>query len=123
MTIKNILVVDDEKEVRDILADIFQFEGYEVRTASNGIEAFRVMNEFTPDLIISDIIMPECDGLALFREVARQYLPPIPMIFISGYVGTVVIDELKNKENFVAIFSKPLEIEEILKKIEELKKS
>lgn len=123
MKIKSILIVDDDKEVRESLEKIFQLEGYDIRIATNGLEAFAAMNDFAPDLIISDINMPDCNGLVLFNEVFRLYTPPIPMIFLSGYVGTVPIEELSNKENFVAIYSKPVEIDVILKKIEEMKKS
>lgn len=122
MTIEKILVVDDEKELRETISEILEFEGYQVRMAGNGFEALKVIGEFRPDLIVTDIIMPECDGLTLFKEVSRLYWPPIPIAFISGYVGSVVIDEFKKKENFVALFSKPIEIDEILEKIAELKK-
>ncbi len=122
MTIKKILVVDDEKELRETISEILEFEGYTVRIAANGFEALKVIDEFRPELIITDIIMPECDGLTLFKEVSRRYWPPIPIAFISGYVGSVVLDDFKNKENFVAIFSKPIEIDEILQKISELEK-
>ncbi len=122
MTIKKILVVDDEKDLREVLTDILKFEGFETRMAANGLEALKVMNEFYPHLIVTDIIMPECDGLTFFKEVSRLYSPPIPVIFMSGYVGTVIIDELKSKENFVAIYSKPIEMVDLLSKIDELKK-
>lgn len=123
MKVKSILIVDDEKELRESLANIFQLEGFDVRVATNGLEAFAAMNDFAPDLIISDINMPDCNGLVLFREVHRLYTPPIPMIFLSGYVGTVAVDELSNKENFVAIFSKPVDVAVILKKIDEMNKN
>ncbi|MEK6628888.1 MAG: response regulator [Bdellovibrionota bacterium] len=123
MIIEKILVVDDEEDLREIISEIFEFEGYKVRTAENGLEALKIMNEFNPDLIVTDIIMPECDGLTLFKELSRLYSPPPPVIFISGYVGSVAIDELKNKENFIAIFSKPIKIDDILNKLNELKDS
>lgn len=121
MTVKKILVVDDERELRDIICEILVFEGFEVRGAADGVEALKVTRDYHPDLILTDIIMPQCDGLTLFKEVLRLYDPPIPFIFISGYVGTVEIDEIKNNKNFVSIFNKPVDIDKVLEKIKSVK--
>jgi PAS domain S-box-containing protein len=67
-----ILIVDDNKDSREILKKTLEAEGYEVFTAANGVEAMRVARETTPDIFISDILMPGMDGFRLCYEVKRN---------------------------------------------------
>lgn len=80
-----LLVVDDEAEVRDMLSRHFRLLGYGVQQAGNGEEALDVLGRAKIDVVISDIRMPSMDGVALLREVRRQY-PMVRVIMITGYV-------------------------------------
>ncbi|MDY0164483.1 response regulator [Desulfobotulus sp.] len=80
-----LLIVDDEPEIRDMLYRHFRLLGYEVSTAGNGLEALAVLREKRMDAVISDIQMPEMDGVSLLREIRRQY-PMIRVIMITGHV-------------------------------------
>ena len=80
-----LLVVDDEAEVREMLARHFRLLGYGVQQAGNGEEALGVLGRAKIDVVISDIRMPAMDGVALLREVRRQY-PMVRVIMITGYV-------------------------------------
>lgn len=80
-----LLVVDDEAEVRDMLSRHFRLLGYGVQQAGNGEEALDVLGRAKIDVVISDIRMPAMDGVALLREVRRQY-PMVRVIMITGYV-------------------------------------
>ena len=80
----NILVVDDIIDVRDELSHILQDEGYIVTTASNGIEALQVLEAQQIDLVITDILMPEMDGIELVDKAKKLYLPDLQYILISG---------------------------------------
>jgi DNA-binding response OmpR family regulator len=64
-----VLVVDDEQGIVDFLRLGLQYEGYEVRSASDGTEALRVISEFKPDLVVLDINMPRMDGYEVCRKV------------------------------------------------------
>ena len=77
---KKILVVDDEKPIADILQFNLKKEGYEVWCAHDGDEAVRMAEEFKPDLILLDIMLPNRDGMEVCREVRKKYEMPIIML-------------------------------------------
>lgn len=80
-----ILIVDDESEIRDMLSRHFRMLGNEVETAGNGKEALVVLRSRRMDVVISDIMMPEMDGVSLLREI-RSHYPMIRVVMITGYV-------------------------------------
>jgi len=83
----HILVVDDEPLIRRSLSEFLTLEGYAVSSASNGKEALNLLKKIKADIILSDIQMPDINGLQLLKEIkARKYL--IPVILITGY-GTI----------------------------------
>ena len=80
-----ILVVDDEPLVAAIMADILGLEGYEVETAKNGREALEKIAARSYDLILSDLQMPELDGVGLYHELERQQPSLLRRLaFVSG---------------------------------------
>lgn len=80
---KCILIVDDYEDIRDSLAAILEGEGCVVVTAQNGREAMKLLEKDKPDLVITDILMPEMDGLELIAE-ARKIIPEQKFMLISG---------------------------------------
>jgi CheY-like chemotaxis protein len=81
----SLLIVDDEKEICEMLSRNFRMLGYSVKTASNGIEALDLLAKAPVDVVISDIMMPKMDGVSLLREVRSQY-PMTHVVMITGYV-------------------------------------
>ena len=77
---KKILVVDDEKPIADILQFNLKKEGYDVECAYDGNEALEMVEEFKPDLILFDIMLPQRDGMEVCREVRKKYEMPIIML-------------------------------------------
>lgn len=85
MSNKKILAVEDHELLLLAVREILQAEGYEVVTASDGVDALEKLQTFTPDLIIADISMPRMDGYQFFEEVHRQPAwVPIPFIFLTA---------------------------------------
>ncbi len=78
-----ILVVDDDNEMRAMLRQMLEFDGFEVVDASNGKIAERLYHEQSFDLIITDLIMPEKEGIELIMDL-RQACPDVRFIAISG---------------------------------------
>lgn len=72
MAIKSILLVDDSKTELHYVSDILARQGYSVRTAENGDEAFRRLEEQTPDLILMDVVMPGMNGFQLTRAITKD---------------------------------------------------
>lgn len=68
-----ILVVDDEKAVRELISDALKIEGHDVHTAENGKEALDLIGQNRYDLVFCDLRMPEMDGQELYEEVQRDY--------------------------------------------------
>lgn len=85
MIIKKILVVDDTPMYIEQMKQILVDEGYEIITASSGKEALQKAKESQPELIFMDIVMPEMDGFAACRELAKDAsTKQIPVIFVSS---------------------------------------
>ena len=81
--IENILVVDDEEAIREVVSTMLESKGYHCMTVQNGRAAQEQVKRITPDLVLSDMIMPEMDGLKLL-EWLRQYDPDVPVIMVTA---------------------------------------
>lgn len=80
-----ILIADDERDIRDLVAFALRFAGYEVLTTSNGEEAVRAVLEEAPDLILLDVRMPRMTGYEACRQIkAQPGTQDIPIIFLSA---------------------------------------
>jgi CheY-like chemotaxis protein len=80
-----VLVVDDEQGIRDMLARHLRFVGHEVLRAGNGREALEILERQCVDVVVTDLVMPEMDGVALMRALREGY-PTVPFIAITGHV-------------------------------------
>ncbi len=109
MSHEEILVVDDEKNIRSSLEGILKDEGYRVRTAPTGEELLRQVAQASPDLVILDVWLPGMDGLQALGELKQQY-PELPVIMISGHstVETAVKATRLGAYDFI---EKPLSLE------------
>lgn len=83
--VANLLIVDDEHEIREMLSRHFSFEGYNVILAEDGLEAIEILNSQKIDLIVSDIVMPRMSGVELLELVHKEF-PMIRVNMITGYV-------------------------------------
>ncbi|GAC1352208.1 MAG: hypothetical protein NVS3B20_07850 [Polyangiales bacterium] len=82
---KSILIVEDEASVAEAFAIFLTSEGYRTQIATNGEEALATLEEFRPDLVISDVIMPVMDGNQLIRAMkAHHSYASIPVLLMSG---------------------------------------
>src|ERR1700730_5240880 len=84
-----ILVVDDEEQIRKLVGTFLERRGYSVRTARNGAEALRAISDERPDLIVTDVAMPDVDGIALTQQLRASHLTArLPIIMLSAHKET-----------------------------------
>jgi two-component system, response regulator, stage 0 sporulation protein F len=81
-----VLVVEDEFGYQDTLRNIFTMEGFDVRVAIDGDTGYEVYRDFKPDLVLTDVLMPNVSGIDLVRRI-RQDDPSIKVIYMSGFFG------------------------------------
>lgn len=80
-----LLLVDDTEEVLNNLEEYLDMEGHEIKTASNGLHALERLKDYQPDLIITDLLMPDMDGFELIREVRQlPHHQDTPIIVFSA---------------------------------------
>lgn len=115
---KKILVVDDDRTLRTILTHYLEKNGYVVRDVSSGIEALTVFESEPPDLVVSDVMMPEMDGLEFCRRLrASRFGQLIPFIFLSakGDLEDRIQGHTIGADDYL---TKPFELRELMAKIE-----
>ncbi|MEO0013699.1 MAG: hypothetical protein RLZZ535_2088 [Cyanobacteriota bacterium] len=114
---ERILVVDDEADCQTVLAMYLESQGYRVQSATSGIEALSIFESDPPDLVISDVMMPEMDGFEFCRRLRRTRLGQlIPFIFLSGQgeIESKVEGHSIGADDYLV---KPFQSEEILAKV------
>ena len=118
---QRILVIDDEPAIRALLQTLLERGGYDVVTAPDGKKALRSFREAPADLIITDIFMPDMEGLETIRELRNDY-PDLQIIAISGGGRTGPESYLKMAEIFGAVrsFTKPVNTDVLLDAVREL---
>jgi CheY-like chemotaxis protein len=116
-----ILLVEDDHDLRKMLLKLLEREGYNVEEASNGIEALNKVNNLIPDLVITDIIMPEQDGIGTINQL-KKISKNIKIIAISGG-GRMLSEDYLNIAKMLGAshtFTKPFSNSELLDKVSEL---
>ncbi|GEK87129.1 response regulator transcription factor [Microbacterium aerolatum] len=110
-----ILAVDDEQMLTDLLAMALRMEGWEVRTASSGLEALQVARDFEPDALVLDIMMPDLDGMSVLRRL-RESGNLVPVLFLTAKdaVGDRVAGLTAGGDDYV---TKPFSLEEVIARL------
>ena len=111
---RNILVVDDEAQITRVLKTTLSAQGYAIRTAADGMQALLEMKTWAPDLIITDLRMPNMDGLELCRQVRSQSRTPIIVLSVKGE-ETIKVEALDaGADDYV---TKPFSVKELLARV------
>ena len=108
---ETICIVDDEPVILNSLSSILEDEGYQVITATNGIEGMKIVRSDAPDLVILDIWMPEMDGLETLKRL-RSQLPGILVVMMSGH-GSIETAVKATKLGAYDYLEKPLDLEKV----------
>ncbi|AAR34443.1 response regulator [Geobacter sulfurreducens] len=108
---KKILVVDDEENARIGLTKLLEREGFEVASVSNGFEALNYLQQREVNVIVTDINMPEMNGITFLRELNKSF-PRSNVIMITAYGGVESYIEAMNLGAFEYI-NKPVKLDEL----------
>ena len=111
-----LMLVEDDIQVRGMLSETLQQEGYEVVEATNGREAVALYRQTPADLVITDIIMPEQDGVETIHALRREF-PEVKVIAISGGSANIRGDYLLGTANAlgaIKTFHKPVDMTELI---------
>ena len=119
--IKKILVVDDESSITDLVYSILTEKGYEVTTAKDGKEGLKVFESVKPDLVITDIVMPDMEGIEFMRSLVKMR-KALPIIVMSGNVLGTKFLETARIFGAQATLRKPFAIQELLEVIAAVEK-
>ena len=111
---KKIVVIDDEKDARDLAAEQLQVFRYQVIVADNGYEGLEKVKKENPDLIVLDLLMPGMSGYETFMRLRQEGIQT-PVIILSGRKG---MENLFEKEQIAGFILKPYESQELLAKVE-----
>ncbi|ODU25623.1 MAG: DNA-binding response regulator [Pseudonocardia sp. SCN 73-27] len=114
-TAVRVLVVDDESTLSDLLSMALRYEGWDVRTAADGLTAVRTAREFRPDAVILDVMLPDLDGLEVLRRL-RAGTPDVPVLFLTAKdaVEDRVAGLTAGGDDYV---TKPFSIEELVARL------
>jgi two-component system KDP operon response regulator KdpE len=111
---KHILVVDDESQITRVLRTSLSSHGYDIRAANDGETALEIMKDWKPDLVITDLAMPNMDGLELCRRLRAKSRVPIIVLSVRGEERTKVMALDAGADDYV---TKPFGMEELLARV------
>ena len=114
-----ILVIDDEPQVRRLIRQMLTRAGHTVQEASDGAEGLAQLRVDPPDLIITDILMPNKEGIETIRDVRRQ-VPGLPILVISGNPGSSLYMEMARMLGAHAALAKPFRTVDLLRAVDDL---
>ncbi|MGB5306268.1 MAG: sigma-54 dependent transcriptional regulator [Gammaproteobacteria bacterium] len=117
MTARHILVVDDEPDIRSLLHEILEDEGYTVTVAESGEAARKARRTRRPDLVLLDIWMDDVDGITLLREWSESGALPCPVVMMSGH-GTVETAVEATRLGAYDFIEKPISLAKLLLTVE-----
>jgi len=112
-----VLVVDDEHVIADTLAKILDINGYDASAVYSGVTAVESAQNFQPDLIISDVIMQDMDGIEAAIRI-RKFLPSCKILLFSGQAATAdLLEDARSRGHDFEILAKPVHPTELLAKL------
>lgn len=117
---RKILLIDDDQDLREMVAEALQEDGFDVTQAKNGERGIERLNDSDPDLIIVDLMMPKMDGFEFLSSVKSRNLKS-PIVVFSGYIESET-ETIILEMGASAFVKKPLVYDELIGVIEKLTK-
>lgn len=119
-----ILIIDDDKMVRDTLRMILVEAGHQITLAVDGKQGLKAFTEIAPDAVITDILMPEKEGVETIRDI-RKLSAKVPIIAMSGggRVGNMSFLAIAKQVGASRTFTKPFDLDQVMDAVNELLKA
>ncbi|HZS44720.1 MAG TPA: response regulator [Blastocatellia bacterium] len=116
MSAISILVVEDDRDIRELITFILQIENFDVQSAADGREAIRILDQYTPNVLVTDLNMPHVSGIELIEHVRHNTSnPDLPIIVMTAFCGKPV-DEAQSAGASI-VLQKPVDHEMLLASI------
>ena len=117
-TLPKILLAEDDNDMRRFLVKALENAGYEVTDYDNGMSAYRRLREEPFELLLTDIVMPEMDGIELARRAA-ELDPDIKIMFITGFAAVALNSDATAAKN-AKVLSKPVHLRELVNEVQKM---
>jgi CheY-like chemotaxis protein len=104
-----VLVVDDNPDMAKTMADVLEAKGFQVYPACSGAEALKILGEHAVDVLLTDVIMPEMNGVELYRQTKKSH-PRLKTLFMTAYSADALIQQ-GMREGIKTVLSKPVDID------------
>ena len=119
-----VLVVDDEKDIREMLVDFLRDSGYDVSEADSGSAALKAIDQFKPSLVMLDIILPDVDGVSVYEELrSKKATSNVPVIFFTALGEGIPPTFARQMESApYSLIPKPVNTSVLLEEVERLLK-
>lgn len=118
MSMQRILLAEDDDDMRGFLERELKKAGYDVVSFGNGLEAYERLCEEPFTLLLTDIVMPEMDGIELARRAA-EFDPDLKIMFITGFAAVALNPDSKAPEN-AKVLSKPFHLRDLVNEVERM---
>jgi two-component system alkaline phosphatase synthesis response regulator PhoP len=120
MANKKVLIVDDEIHIVHVVAIKLRNNGYDVISAENGAQAFKLVQEEKPDIVVTDFQMPVMNGMELIEKLRQdKAVESLPIILLTAR-GFAITDEQRQQLQVSAVLSKPFSPKDLLRNIEDV---
>jgi two-component system, cell cycle response regulator CpdR len=113
-----ILLAEDDNDMRRFLVKALQAAGYEVTSYDNGLSAYRRLREEPYELLLTDIVMPEMDGIELARRAA-ELDPDIKIMFITGFAAVALNPDTQTPKD-AKVLSKPFHLRDLVNEVQKM---
>jgi len=110
--VPKVLIVDDDQQILDLILEDMAASPYDLRVAHDGVEALSVLKTFVPSVVVTDMAMPNMDGIAFIGEVRKIY-PKVPIVILSGHTNFLRVANLAEHLKVEYFISKPFTSEEL----------
>lgn len=111
----SILVVEDDPDIRELLSELLEEEGYEVKVAADGREALDELDHWSPSVMLLDLMMPRVSGFELLERLSNKELPHPPGSIIVLSASGVAADEVLRHP--VRLLRKPFKVDQLLSEV------